>query len=121
MSDGDLQGQSNARAISDLRFLVVEDQAFQRWMLSSFLEKLGARFVYSAAEGREALEILEDREPPVDIIITDLDMPGMDGLEFIRHLGALRYPAALVVASGMQPSLITTVESMAREYGVPIL
>ena len=107
--------------MTDLRFIVVEDHGFQRWMLANILEKLGAGLVYAAADGHEALQILEDREPPVDLIVTDLDMPGMDGLEFIRHLGLLRYPASLIIVSAQQPSLLATVETMAREYGVQVV
>ena len=117
----DAHVEAGGSPIAELRFLVVEDHGFQRWLLTNALAGMGAQLTYGAADGKEALEILADREPPVDIIITDLDMPGMDGLEFIRHLGALHYPASLIVASAMQPALITTVVSMAREYGVPLL
>ncbi len=104
-----------------LRFLVVEDHGFQRWMTANLLEGLGAQYVFSASDGHEALLILEDREPPVDIIVTDLDMPGMDGMEFIRHLADTKYPAALIVASGMEPALVGSVTTMARAYGIDLL
>src|SRR5712664_2918612 len=92
--------------ILDLRFLVVEDHGFQRWMVANLLEGLGAQYVFSAADGRDALDVLEGREPPIDVIVTDLDMPGMDGMAFIRHVAEAKYPAALIVASSMEPSLI---------------
>jgi EAL domain-containing protein (putative c-di-GMP-specific phosphodiesterase class I)/CheY-like chemotaxis protein len=105
----------------DLRFLVVEDHGFQRWMVANLLETMGAQYVFSAGDGQEALDLIEDREPPIDIIITDLDMPGMDGMEFIRRLAERKYPAALVVASAMGSSLIVTVKAMAQAYGVNVL
>ena len=107
--------------INDLRFLVVEDHGFQRWMAANLLESLGAKYVFSASDGREALLILEGREPPIDIIVTDLDMPGMDGMEFIRHVAEGKYPAALIVASAMEPALVASVEAMARAYGAQLL
>jgi EAL domain-containing protein (putative c-di-GMP-specific phosphodiesterase class I)/CheY-like chemotaxis protein len=107
--------------INELHFLVVEDHGFQRWMAANLLESLGAKYVFSASDGREALLILEDREPPIDIIVTDLDMPGMDGMEFIRHVAEGKYPAALIVASAMEPALVASVEAMARAYGVQLL
>jgi CheY-like chemotaxis protein len=73
-----------------LRFLVVEDHGFQRWLVANMLEGLGAECVISAGDGQAALELLSGREPPIDVIVTDLDMPGMDGMEFIRHLGTSR-------------------------------
>jgi len=105
----------------DLRFLVVEDHGFQRWLVANQLETLGAQYVFSAGDGQEALDIIRDREPPIDIVVTDLDMPGMDGMELIRHLAERRYPAALVVASAMNPSLMQAVKAMALAYGVTML
>ena len=105
----------------DLRFLVVEDHGFQRWLVANQLEALGAQYVFSAGDGQEALDLIKDREPPIDIIVTDLDMPGMDGMEFIRRLSERHYPAALIVASAMDPSLLTTVRTMALAYGVTLL
>ncbi len=104
-----------------LRFLVVEDHGFQRWMVGNLLERLGAQYVYSAAEGAEAIAMLADREPPIDVVITDLDMPGMDGMEFIRHVGGAKHAAAMILATGMERSLVASVEAMAREYGVNLL
>lgn len=107
--------------IGELRFLVVEDHGFQRWIVANMLEELGAQYVFSAGDGATALELLADREPPIDIVVTDLDMPGMDGMEFIRHIGQAGYPVSLIVASGLDRALIRTVETMAGAYGVNII
>jgi EAL domain-containing protein (putative c-di-GMP-specific phosphodiesterase class I)/DNA-binding NarL/FixJ family response regulator len=107
--------------IGELRFLVVEDHGFQRWIVANMLEGLGAQYVFSAGDGAAALELLAGREPPIDVVVTDLDMPGMDGMEFIRHIGQARYPISLIVASGLERGLIRTVETMAGAYGVNII
>jgi EAL domain-containing protein (putative c-di-GMP-specific phosphodiesterase class I)/CheY-like chemotaxis protein len=107
--------------IEDIRFLVVEDHGFQRWVTGNLLEGLGARFVFSAADGGAALEMLSEVDPPIDVVISDLDMPGMDGMEFIRHLGEARAPVTLIVASALDRGLIATVEAMARAYDVDLL
>src|ERR1700687_1865541 len=107
--------------ILDLRFLVVEDHGFQRWIVANLLEGLGAHYVFSASDGKEALDLLEDREPPIDIIVTDLDMPGMDGMEFIRPVGEMGYPASVILARSMERSLIAAVETMTRAYGLNLL
>lgn len=108
-------------SIQSLRFLVVEDHSFQRWMLASLLQTLGATQVLSATDGQAALALLADLDPPVDIVITDLDMPGMDGMEFIRHLGENWRHVSLIVVSGLDPQLISSVGTMARAYGVKLL
>jgi len=104
--------------ISDLRFLIVEDQGVQRCVLVSLLEHLGARHVVSAEDGRVALGMLREGERPVDVIISDLDMPEMDGLELIRHLGEGGGNYSLIVASALDRSIVSSVEAMARSYGV---
>ena len=107
--------------IEGLRFLVVEDHGFQRWVMGHLLEGMGAKYVFSAGDGRAALEVLADLDPPVDIIVSDLDMPGMDGMEFIRHVGELGHPVSLILSSSLERALIATVETMARAYGVHLL
>jgi EAL domain-containing protein (putative c-di-GMP-specific phosphodiesterase class I)/FixJ family two-component response regulator len=108
-------------SIETLRFLVVEDHSFQRWVLASTLQTLGASQVLSASDGQSALSLLADLDPPVDIVVTDLDMPGMDGMEFIRHLGENWRHVSLIVVSGLDPHLIASVGTMARAYGVKLL
>lgn len=107
--------------VAALRFLVVEDQGFQRWAMGHMLETLGATKIFSAGDGQAALEIVKSLDPPVDVVLTDLNMPGMDGIEFIRHLGELGHPVALIVASEQDRSLIASVGTMARTYGVEVL
>ncbi|MEP7068160.1 MAG: EAL domain-containing response regulator [Usitatibacter sp.] len=115
------QTETVANDISGLRFLVVEDHGFQRWALSRLLTELGAKHVVCAADGDTALEIFRESRPPVDIIVSDLDMPGMDGMEFLRHVGEAGAPASVILASGLERSLIASVGAMVTAYGVALL
>lgn len=112
---------TDAPAIAGLRFLVVEDHDFQRWALGNILESLGAKYVFFAGDGRAALEALRGLDNPIDIVISDLDMPKMDGMELIRHLGESGGKPALILASSLDRALVASVETMAREYGVSLL
>ena len=58
--------------------LVVEDTAFEQDLIVSYLEESGYK-VISATNGQEALKKIEGRKP--DVVITDLVMPGMSGLD----------------------------------------
>jgi EAL domain-containing protein (putative c-di-GMP-specific phosphodiesterase class I)/CheY-like chemotaxis protein len=107
--------------IERLRFLVVEDQGFQRWAVERILRALGATQIFSAEDGLAALEIFRTVRPPVDIIVTDLNMPGMDGMEFIRHVVETGTPVSIVLASEQDPALIASVAAMARAYGAQLL
>ena len=107
--------------LSELKFLVVEDHEFQRGMLLKMLARLGATQVSTAADGYAALEIVMSPDAAIDIIFSDLDMPGMDGLEFMRHVGEARIPVSIILASALESVLLDSVETMTRAYGVKIL
>jgi EAL domain-containing protein (putative c-di-GMP-specific phosphodiesterase class I)/FixJ family two-component response regulator len=107
--------------LSELKFLAVEDHEFQRGMLLKMLARLGATQVSTAADGHAALEIIMAPGAAIDIIISDLDMPGMDGLEFMRHVGEARIPVSIILASALESVLLDSVETMTRAYGVKIL
>ncbi len=106
---------------SGCTIMVVEDHAFQRQMTLRLLKNLGAGEMLEAANGREALNLLAERGQPVDMIICDLDMPEMDGVEFIRHVAEDQLAQAVAVISAMEVSILNTVETMAKAYGLQVL
>lgn len=71
-------------AFERLNFLVVEDDAFQRRLLLAWLEAFGARGVREAADGAKALELFE--AAPADVVVTDWEMPGLDGIALTKRL-----------------------------------
>lgn len=105
--------------ITQLRFLVVEDQGFQRWLVANVLKEFGAGSVVSAGDGAEALHMLASA--PVDVVVSDLDMPEMDGMELIRRIAELRHAVSVILVSSHDRSLMASVESMARAYRVKVL
>jgi EAL domain-containing protein (putative c-di-GMP-specific phosphodiesterase class I)/AmiR/NasT family two-component response regulator len=108
-------------SIANLRFLVAEDHAFQRSVLMRMLESLGAKAVHEAADGHGALKILKDPTRPVDIVISDLEMPGMDGMEFVRHLGETGVRVSIILASALERKLLASIATMAEAYGINLL
>ncbi len=104
-----------------LCFLVVEDHEFQRGMMVEMLEDLGAQSVHEAVDGFSAMEVLRELDQPFDIIVTDIDMPGMDGMAFIRRLGESKVRASLLITSGLDSSLLRTMETMIGAYGMRLL
>lgn len=107
--------------ISALRFVVAEDNEFQRALLVEALRDLGAATIHEASDGRAALEILQDDARPVDIVITDLRMPGMDGMEFVRRLGQAGIQVSIIVASALDRQLLASIVSMSQAYGIQLL
>lgn len=100
--------------------LIIDDHPFQRSYLKRILLKLSALEIHEAENGVEALSILKTA-PKVDIIISDLDMPEMDGIEFMRHLASGYQSPSVIISSATESSLIASVEKMALEYGVKLL
>jgi len=107
--------------LSALHVMVVEDHGFQRRMALRLLAELGVANVYEAAEGAEALAVLERLRQPPDVVLVDLDMPGMDGIEFIGHVAQRQLARGVALVSALDPALINTVQTMARAYGLHVL
>ena len=82
--------------------LIADDEARIRRLVSDFLKRDGHTIV-EAADGKEALNILENRRPGLDMAILDVMMPGMDGFEVLRELreqehGETHLPVMLLTA-----------------------
>ena len=107
--------------IENLRFLVAEDQAVQRAILVTMLKRLGAKDVAEATDGQTALDIFRNATRRIDIVISDLRMPSMDGMEFIRHLANSGDPVSIILVSALDRSLVESVETMTVAYGINLL
>jgi EAL domain-containing protein (putative c-di-GMP-specific phosphodiesterase class I)/AmiR/NasT family two-component response regulator len=107
--------------LADLSILVVEDHEFQREMLVELLKRMEAKQVYAAADGQSAIDVLANLRAPVDVIISDIEMPTMDGLEFVRRVGEAGYRSSVVLVSAIDASLLTAAEAMTKAYGITLL
>ena len=105
--------------LSGVSILVVEDDPFHLWLLQQQLIEMRARNIGAAVDGKTALCCLSQRH--FDVIITDLAMPGMDGLEFMRRLSRLEQVPAVVVNSAQGNAILDSVRDMAEAYGVRVL
>jgi CheY-like chemotaxis protein len=104
--------------LKSLRFLIVEDHQFQRLMLERALRVLGADSILGATNGAEAMRVLG--AAPVDIVITDLMMPDVDGIELIPMLRKNAAGVAVILSSSDASSLLVAAE-IARAHGLALL
>lgn len=95
--------------------LVVDDSVLQRQYLCTLLKQLGFVDIRQAANGREALTLLESCANPIDYVLSDLDMPDMDGVELLRGIAARGLARRVVVVSAWDPKVLDAIESMAAE------
>lgn len=88
-----------AKELSTIRIVVVDDHLVVREGLRTMLEIAGEEegfvLVGEAADGEAALHIIEEMRP--DVVLMDLRMPGMDGLEVIEHIHATLPQVAMVI------------------------
>ncbi len=105
----------------DMCVLLVEDHDFQRLLGVRLLTELGIGNVLQAAGGFEALDMLRAMDKPPDVVLVDLDMPGMDGVEFIGLIAQYRLAPAIAMVSAMDAALLHAVQVMAEALGLRVL
>lgn len=82
----------------NMRILYVDDSQTVRDMIESLLLELGFLNIEGAIDGIDALEVIEQNEDDFDFIITDINMPRMDGITLIQELRAkLDYAATPIM------------------------
>lgn len=108
--------------ISELNLLVVEDDDFQRQTAINMLRSLGATSISGASNGKQALGIIrEENSRVVDVVLCDLNMPEMDGMEFLRHLSHANHNVAIIINSALDGKLLASVGKMAEMFGIKLL
>lgn len=105
-----------------ITILVLEDDDFQRKMLIKMLNTLGVKHIFEATNGTEALAILTaEKINSIDMALCDINMPEMDGMEFMRHLGEQRCTTSIVILSTLDTALLASVAKMSLAYGINLL
>jgi EAL domain-containing protein (putative c-di-GMP-specific phosphodiesterase class I) len=105
--------------MKNYRVLVVEDDSFQRLCLLSQFGQINGVSVDSAADGRAALECL--RAHHYDLILSDLMMPNMDGVQLIQELAALAHKPALALMSTLPRRVLGSACQVARLAGFHVI
>ena len=90
--------------------LIVDDEEMERVLGSAILESAGHEILY-ARDGMAAVEVCEEKE--VEVIVTDLAMPGASGLRLIRELREARLEVPIIAISGWAKDQL----DLALEYG----
>lgn len=101
--------------------LIVDDSPLQRLHTVGLMRDLGVEMIYEAGDGQEALDLLALLKLPPSLVIVDLEMPGMDGVEFIQHLQERKQNFPIIVASSRETSLLASVETMIEALGMHVL
>ncbi|MFT5449917.1 MAG: serine/threonine protein kinase, partial [Gammaproteobacteria bacterium] len=105
----------------DLDVLLVDDDRFVLNLTKRVLARIGLSKVSTAISGRDALAELDARPDAPQVIICDLDMPGMDGIEVMRHLGTRNISCGIILAGGVDSNLLKLAEGLAKSHGLNVL
>jgi two-component system chemotaxis response regulator CheY len=101
-----------------MRFLVVDDSSTTRRIIINTLNKLGYQEIVEASNGREGIDKLGSVE--VDMVITDWNMPEMNGIEFVRALRGLEKtketPILMVTTNAAKDDIVEALRAGVNNY-----
>ena len=98
------------------RILVVDDAAFMRMMIKEVLSKNGFDVCGEAENGAKALEKYKELTP--DLVIMDITMPEVNGIDALKHIKAFNGAAKVIMCSamGQQAMVIEAIQSGAKDF-----
>ncbi|MSQ73756.1 MAG: EAL domain-containing protein [Betaproteobacteria bacterium] len=101
--------------------MVLDDEPFMLQLLCQMLNNLGFDRVTACDNGRVALDCIDDPNGAPDLILCDLNMPRMDGIEFLRYLVEHRYAGGVILVSGEDERTLLSAETLARTHRINVL
>ena len=96
--------------------LICDDAAFMRMMIKDILTKNGYNIVGEAENGAKAVEKYAELKP--DLVLMDITMPEMDGIEALKKIKAADANASIIMCSamGQQAMVIESIQSGAKDF-----
>lgn len=101
--------------------LVVDDDDFSQENICEKLRMLGLGKVYSANNGRSAIRALDQMRNPPELIICDIFMPDMDGIEFLGELAKRGYQGGLILVTGVNETMMEVAQDIAAANNLRVL
>ncbi len=102
-----------------MKILSVDDTRTIRKTVQSMVEVIGADFL-EAENGQEGLEVLANENGNVDLIILDIEMPVMDGIEFLRRVKTSdefqHIPVIMLTTVNLKERMIEAIRLGAKQY-----
>ena len=100
------------------RVLIVDDDPIVQTIFSSFFACYHIENLRMAMNGKQAIDILSSDIAHIQLIILDINMPEMDGIEVLRHLHSVQYCGKLVICTGSQQTNVESSLSLLKAYGL---
>lgn len=101
--------------------LIVDDAAADRAVSLKYFHDVGAKDIFEAKDGFQALTVVRCMLRDLDLIQLDLNMPGMDGFEFLKEVRNLLYTGQLSIASSASELSLECAQTIGSAYGLDII
>jgi len=118
---GNLPASLPVPARSQPSILLVDDDPFMLGMHARMLRGMGYEMIGAAGSAEAALKMLGADPRAIDVIVCDLNMPDIDGIEFLQILSTRRFRASVILLSGEGLRLMHTVQKLLGSGGLLIL
>jgi len=105
----------------DFKVLLIDDDQVVLDVEEMMLQEMGIEDVATELSGNNALKCIAEAGFSFDIILCDLNMPEMDGIEFLRHLAKTSFDGFIVLVSGEGERILKSAEKLAAEHQLNIL
>ncbi|MDD5481120.1 response regulator [Rhodoferax sp.] len=107
--------------IDALSVLIVDDDEFAQDALREMLATLGITRIHTAPNGKQALALLASLPQAPDVLLCDVYMPDMDGIELMNTLAAQNYAGGVVLFSGVDADMLQLAQDIAQAQGLYLL
>jgi two-component system response regulator AlgR len=98
-----------------MKILIVDDEHLARQRLRQVIEELGvADVITEGSNGEQALQLCQEQQP--DIVLLDIRMPGMDGIEAAQHIMKLETPPAIIFTTAYDQYALSAFDAHAVDY-----
>lgn len=104
-----------------IKILVLDDDPFTLKLLINMLASLGCDSATACDNGHIALEEIDSQNGHPDLILLDLNMPEMDGVEFVRRLADRHYSGDIILISGESERMLLTAVTLVQAHNIPVL
>ena len=104
-----------------IKILVLDDDPFTLKLLTQMLANLGCNSATACDSGHAALKEIDSPNGHPDLILLDINMPEMDGLEFVRHLVERHYSGGIILISGEGERMLLTATTLVQAHNIPVL
>lgn len=100
---------------------ILDDDDFSHEVIAASLNELGISTIYTANNGEDALRQLSEMAVEPDVLICDILMPDMDGMDFLIALKKLNYQGKVMLVSGIAKDMLAIAEDVVKTDGINII